>query len=204
MAETAEVFALRQKVRDLRGQLHSRDKALRLKREEFIPKEVANMEEHYARLWKSLCEAREELKKKNEQLMAQESELSALRAKVAELMTQQAARDGVNLASVDNSLYPSSTMEVESEPDLNAVFREVYTAYKNLQLQYDDVREEGKITTIYDNEKGVCIHVPDDTGPCTGRSTGPERAQNEPNNEPNNQPHTGPPRLSWAGFKQAT
>ena len=73
-----------------------------------------------------------------------------------------------------------------------------------LQLQYDDVREEGKITTIYDNEKGVCIHVPDDTGPCTGRSTGPERAQNEPNNEPNNQPHTGPPRLSWAGFKQAT
>ena len=34
MAETAEVFALRQKVRDLRGQLHSRDKALRLKREE--------------------------------------------------------------------------------------------------------------------------------------------------------------------------
>ena len=31
-----------------------------------------------------------------------------------------------------------------------------------LQLQYDDVREEGKITTIYDNEKGVCIHVPDD------------------------------------------
>ena len=57
MAETAEVFALRQKVRDLRGQLHSRDKALRLKREEFIPKEVANMEAHYARLWKSLCEA---------------------------------------------------------------------------------------------------------------------------------------------------
>ena len=31
-----------------------------------------------------------------------------------------------------------------------------------LALQYDDVREEGKITTIYDNEKGVCIHVPDD------------------------------------------
>ena len=53
-------------------------------------------------------------------------------------------------------------MEVESEPDLKAVFREVYTAYKNLQLRYDDVREEGKITTIYDNEKGVCIHVPDD------------------------------------------
>ena len=82
MAETAEVFALRQKVRDLRGQLHSRDKALRLKREEFIPKEVANMEAHYARLWKSLCEAREELKAKNEQLMAQESELSALRARL--------------------------------------------------------------------------------------------------------------------------
>ena len=31
-----------------------------------------------------------------------------------------------------------------------------------LALQYDDVREQGKITTIYDNEKGVCIHVPDD------------------------------------------
>ena len=74
------------------------------------------MDRAYRQVFASLKKARKELKAKDEQLMAQESELSALRAKVAELMTQQAARDGVNLASVDNSLYPSSTMEVESEP----------------------------------------------------------------------------------------
>ena len=74
------------------------------------------MDRAYKQVFASLKKARKELKAKDEQLMAQESELSALRAKVAELMTQQAARDGVNLASVDNSLYPSSTTDkVESE-----------------------------------------------------------------------------------------
>ena len=72
--------------------------------------EIEMKDRAYARVFTHWREAREELKKKKEQLTAQESELSALRAKVAELMTQQAARDGVNLASVDNSLYPSSTM----------------------------------------------------------------------------------------------